>query len=205
MGIVGFFTFIMINIILYFSQSKLLLIVRCNIILVTTKKQKYSAAKQWYNAYFEMIKRALLFNYKPLKIICWSIPQLYVLNLHAQSWTPNLPLKPPAFIYWFTSNPHTVFSISVDGIFILSVTQAKNVGIKSTLLFLMSHIQYPSGNPEGCIFKIIFKVQPLFTISTAALLIPALMSLILIILIDSSLVSPLPAFLFHNLSSVDQT
>lgn len=49
------------------------------------------------------------------------------------------------------------------------VTQAKNVGNKSRLLFLTSHIQYPSGNPEVSIFKIPFKIQSLYTISTTSL------------------------------------
>lgn len=60
----------------------------------------------------------------------------------------------------------------------ISVAQAKNVGIKSSPLFLTSHILYPLGNPEHSIFKIIFRIQTLFTIPTTALLVQALTSLI---------------------------
>lgn len=85
--------------------------------------------------------------------------QLYILNIYGQSRTPNFPLKPSVFINWLPSNPHTV---SLDGIFILSVAQGKNVCIRPSLLFPMTHVQYTLGNPGGSIFKIKFRAQAAF-------------------------------------------
>ena len=61
-------------------------------------------------------------------------------------------------------------SSSVDSLQILmqlSPSQAKNIDIKSTPLFLTFHIQKPLRNLEGSICKIILRIQALFTISLA--------------------------------------
>lgn len=101
--------------------------------------------------------------------------QLYILNVHGRWSTPNFPLKPSVVIDWSPSNP---CSVSVDASSSFQLLRPKTLASNLPLLF-------PARKPEGFICTVKFGIQPLFTISTAAPLVQALTSLILIILIDS--------------------